>query len=126
MLTIAPSSRLDVQRGPDWLLVRVRNPELEDFDVSDLADRLWGLLQQHFTYRLVLDMNELPRFDRELIEQLSRLYRRIAEHDGVMRLCGLSSKSRRIWHACHLDAELPPYEDREAAVMGQSRPTQPR
>ncbi|MEN6405284.1 MAG: STAS domain-containing protein [Thermoguttaceae bacterium] len=126
MLTIAPDCGLDVQRGPDWLLVRVRNPELEDFDVSDLADRLWRLLQQHFTYRLVLDMNESPALSRELIEQLGRLYQRIAEHDGVMRLCGLSPKSRRIWHACHLDAQLPPYEDREAAVMGHSRPMQPR
>ena len=106
MLTIAPSFDLDVERGPDWLLVRVRNLDLTQSDAPPLAEHLWGLLQQHFTYRLVLEFDEVGVLDSRLIGQLIQLYRRIEEHDGVMRLCGLSPHNRQVLHTCRLDDRL--------------------
>ena len=127
MLAIAPGCELSVERGPDWLLVRVRNLDPMDSEASRLADQLWSLLEQHFTYRLVLELDEVKALSRPLIEQLIELYRRIEEHDGVMRLCGLSAKSRRVLHACRLDDRLPPYEDRKEAVMASPHwPAKPR
>ena len=82
-----------------------------------------ALLQQHFTYRLVLELDEVQVLNSDLIGQLMQLYRRIEEHDGVMRLCGLSPHNRQVLHACHLDDRLLPYEDRQEAVMG--RPHRP-
>ena len=127
MLAIAPGCDWDVQRGPDWLLVRVRNVDLLDPDAPDLTERLWSLLEQHFTYRLVLELDEETSLNRRLAAQLLKLYRRIEEHDGVLRLCGLSPCNRHFLHTCRLDARLPPYDDPESAVMARPHhPVQPR
>jgi anti-anti-sigma factor len=118
MPAIAAECELDVERGPGWLLVRVRNPDLAEVDGPPLADRLWRLLLQHFTYRLVLEMDAVEMLNSYLIGQLAELYRRIEEHDGVLRLCGLSPYNRQVLHSCRLDDRLPPYGDRQEAVMG--------
>src|SRR3990172_13439935 len=119
MLAVAPGCELDVERGPDWLLVRVRNLDLLESEAPALAEHLWSLLQQHFTYRLVLELDGVQMLNSYLIGQLIQLYRRIEEHDGVLRLCGLSPYNRQVLHACRLDDRLLPYGDREEAVMGR-------
>jgi anti-anti-sigma factor len=126
MLAIAPGCELDVERGPDWLLVRVANLDLAEPDVPPLAERVWRVLQQHFTYRLVLELDQVCLLTSRLIGQLVQLHRRIEEHGGVMRLCGLSSQNCDVLHTCRLDDRLTAYEDRRAAVMGRERPLQPR
>jgi len=126
MLTIDAGCELDVERGPDWLLVRVRNLDAAASDAPPLAEQLWRLLEQHFTYRLVLELDDVPVLSSYMIGQLTQLYRRIEAHDGVLRLCGLSPRSRQALHACHLDDRLLPYEDRQEAVMGCPHPARPR
>ena len=91
-----------------------------------LAERIWRLLQQHFTYRLVLELDQVRLLTSRLIAQLVQLHRRIEEHGGVMRLCGLSPQNCEVLHTCRLDDRLTPYQDRQAAIMGCERPRQPR
>jgi anti-anti-sigma factor len=122
MLAIAPGCEFDVERGPDWLLVRVRSFDVVESEVPPLAEHLWTLMQQHFTHRLVLELDDVQELNSDLIEQLIELYRRVEEHDGVMRLCGLSSHNRQLLHRCRLDEQLLPYESREEAVMGRLHP----
>ncbi len=124
MLAIAPGCEFDVQRGPDWIIVRIKSFDPAEPDSPLLMERIWSLLEQHFTYRVVLELDQVPLLSSALVEQLLLLYRRIQEHDGVLRLCGLSPYNRRVLHACRLDESLPPYRDRHEAVMG--RPRQPR
>ncbi|MBN1395745.1 MAG: STAS domain-containing protein [Pirellulales bacterium] len=124
MLAVATECDFEIQRGPDWLLVRLKNIEPSQTDSPPLTERLWALLEQHFTYRLVLELDEVPLLSSALVEQLFLLYHRIKEKDGVMRLCGLSPYNRRVLHACRLDERLHPYRDRQEAVLG--RPRQPR
>ena len=126
MLATAPGCELDVERGPDWLLVRVRRLDLTESDAPSFAERIWCLLEQHFTHRLVLELDQVRLLNSDLIGQLIQLYRRIAEHDGVMRLCGLSPYNREVLHKCRLDERLPPYEDRHEAVLASCYPLQPR
>jgi anti-anti-sigma factor len=126
MLATAPGCELDVERGPDWLLVRVRNLDPTDSETASLADHLWSLLEQHFTHRLVLELDEVDVLSSSLIGQFAELYRRIEEHDGVMRLCGLSANNRELLHACRLDERLPPYGNRKEAVMARLQWTKPR
>jgi anti-anti-sigma factor len=125
MLAIAPGGELDVERGPDWLMVRVRNVDLTESASPKLAERLWHLLQQHFIYRLVLELDEVRLLNSPLIGQLIQLYRRIKEHDGVLRLCGLSASNRQVLHTCRLDDRFLSYQDRQEALMG-CHPNQPR
>ena len=126
MLTVASGYTLDVERGPDWLLVRLRNLERTEPETPPLAEQLWALLEQHFTYRLVLEMDEVRLLNSYLIGQLMQLCRWIEEHDGVLRLCGLSPYNCQVLHTSRLDEQLLPYQDRREAVTGCSRPRQPR
>jgi anti-anti-sigma factor len=126
MIAIASGLELDVERGPDWLIVRIQSKEVGQEDVPPLAEQVWSLLERHFTHRLVLDLDRISVLNSYLIGQLIQLYRKIGEHDGVMRLCGLSAYNRRVLHTCRLDDRFRSYEDRQEAVMGFTRPSQPR
>jgi anti-anti-sigma factor len=126
MSTIAPGCELDVERGPGWLLVRVRNLDRAESDATPLADRLWSILEQHFTHRLVLELDDVGVLGSSLIGQLVELYRRIEEHDGMLRVCGLSPENHAALHVCRLDEHLHAYLDRHEAVMGSLSPGRPR
>jgi anti-anti-sigma factor len=90
-----------------------------------LADYLWSLLERHFTYRLVLDLSEVQALDRKLLSELLRLQRRVRQHGGLMRVCGLSPECQRVLQRHGLDGRLPCYCGLEDAVMG-SWPRNPR
>jgi anti-anti-sigma factor len=126
MLAIAPGWELVVERGPDWLIVTINGSNKDRDGSPPLADRIWSLMEQHLTHRLVLKLHEVPILTSHLIGQLIDLYRRIIEHDGVMRLCGLSSYNRRVLHTCRLDDRFPAYDDLHEAVLGSADPRKPR
>ena len=124
MLVTAEGCDLDIDRGPDWLFVRIRNFDADAPESSHLADRIWALLEKHLTYRLVLELDDIEVLPSLLIAQMERLHGRIREHDGVIRLSGLSAHSRKLLHRRHLEGRLPAYGDRIEALMGM--PGQPR
>jgi len=126
MLKINHGWELNVERGPDWLLVQVRPPRAGARRVPSLADVLWSLLEQHFTYRLVLELDQLKVLDDELLDQLAEVHDRVMAHGGLMRLCGLSPENRRILFDRRFDDRFVAYEDREEAVLGDSLPRHPR
>jgi anti-anti-sigma factor len=126
MLAVTPGWELDVERGPDWLLVKIKSLPWDASEPPPLANVLWELLERHFTYRLVLELDQVEMLNSSLIGQLVQLYRWIREHDGVMRLCGLSPYNLRVLRTCHLDERFLPYQDREEAIMGSGRPRQPK
>ena len=118
--------QLDVDRGPNWLFVKVRRPKEPTWDTPRLAERVWALLQEHFADRLILDLDEIGFVTSSFLGQLILLYKRIASHGGMMRLCGLSSQAQEVLHCCHLDQRFSCYPNREEAVMGSWHPRQPR
>ena len=111
---------LEVERGPDWLFVRMHPPQDADLE-PDLAGTVWDLLEKHFTYRVVLEMDDVEMLSSHMIGQLILLQKRIHQQGGVLRLCGLREQALESLHLCRLDGGLPNYRDREHAVMG-SRP----
>jgi anti-anti-sigma factor len=126
MLATAGSCELEVERGPDWLLIRVHDLVEDCFSPPLLAEQVWTLAQQHFTYRLVLELDRIKVLNSCLIGQLIQLDKRIHEHGGVLRLCRLSQYNRRVLRKCSLGDRFPAYENREDAVMGSSDPRLPR
>ncbi|MCL6503230.1 MAG: STAS domain-containing protein [Pirellulales bacterium] len=125
MLQVAGGWSLHVERGPDWLFVRVvGRPETPEADAS-LAELLWSLLQQHFTWRLVLECDQLGPLSSALVGQLVLLHKRIASNSGLMRLCGLSDMDYQVLSTMRLDGRFPRFRDRVEAVLGY-RPRQPR
>lgn len=135
MVQAVPSLIAEVKRGPDWLLVKLGASHLDE-DKSTLADCLSSLMDQHFTYRIVLDCSEIPLFDSTLIGQLLELEGRIRTHGGLLRLCELSAFSQAALRQCRLESRLPHFADCGQAIMGRHfsvaprsarvRPSQPR
>lgn len=127
MVQMAPGWKLEVDRGPDWLFVK---PTCSSYDPDSadppLAESVWSLLQQHFTYRLVLECEQLPHLHSPMVGQLAMLHKRISTQGGLMRLCGLSDSNQEVLHACRLDGRFPNFLDRSEAVQGNFRPRQPR
>jgi anti-anti-sigma factor len=109
---------VDVDRGPDWLFMRLRPGKQEP---EGVADKLWSLADRHFTYRLVLELHELDIIPSRLMGQLVMLQKRVLQRDGALRLCGLSDDCEQALHFCRLDQALPSYDCREDAVMGRRR-----
>jgi anti-anti-sigma factor len=126
MLATATGWELEIERGPGWLLVRVCNSEVFGDEMPSLAESLWSLLQQHFTYRLVLELDRIVLLNSYLIGQLIELYRRIREQEGVLRLCGLSAYNCRVLRTCRLEDRLPVFDSRREAVLGSALPRHPR
>ncbi len=106
---------VDVDRGPDWLFVKL-NPGKQE--PGDMADKLWSLANRHFIYRLVLEMDKVDQIPSRLMGQLITLQKRVLQRDGALRLCGLTAECAAALHFCRLDKALPNYECREDAVLG--------
>ncbi len=104
-----------VDRGPDWLFVRLRPDESQ---LDRVADRLWSLMNQQFVHRMVLEMDEVEFLPSRLIGQLIMLQKRVLQHEGALRLCGLSQQCADALHLCRLDQALPHFDCREDAVRG--------
>ena len=123
---IACDWELDVERGPNWLLVKVGAPLGNPLEMPPLVDTLRSLMEEHFTYQLVLELDEIDLLGSELIGELLALDKWIHTRQGVMRLCGLSPHNGEILRRCWLDSFFPAYRDRLEAVLGRHRPSQPR
>ena len=125
MYELAPGWEMDVERGPDCLVVRLGAPDVDLQEEVPLAEPLWNLLQQHFVCRLVLEMDQVPRLTSHLIGQLVLLHKRLHNEGGFLRLCGISEGARQSLAISRLSARFPDYRDRYEAVGG-FRPSQPR
>ena len=126
MLDLALGWELAVERGPDWLFVRISGADDDGSETPPLADRLWSLLQEHLTHRLVLELDQVDVLGSHLIGQLVLLDKWMSEHGGVLRLCGLSPHSRRVLKRRRLDGRFPAYGNRMEAVMCRAAVRAPR
>jgi hypothetical protein len=110
--------KLTVDRGPNWLFVKLRPKRRFAEDIPQIADQLWSIASRHFIYRLVLELEELDTMPTDMIEQLVLLQERISHCDGALRICGLSADCAESLRDCQLDAALPNYATRHDAVLG--------
>ena len=122
MQSTAAGVNLDVDRGPDWIFVRVNPPETTseqaDADAPQLAEAVWALLEQNFIYRCVLELDRIQLLRSYMVGQLIMLTKRIHSHGGVLRICGLSAANEEVLRCCQIADQLPNYRDRGDAVMG--------
>lgn len=110
--------KLSVDRGPNWLFVKLRPTRHFAADVAHVADELWSIASRHFIYRLVLELEELRQMPADLVDQLVILQERLIQCGGSLRICGLSANCAEKLCDNQLDAALPNYATRQAAVLG--------
>jgi anti-anti-sigma factor len=124
LLELAPEWTLDIDRGPDWLFIRLR-PSHGDMGEFPLAEMIWQKLEQCFCYRVVLELDDVTMLRSWIIGELVRLHKRVMTQGGMMRLSGLSSANEAVLRICRMNERFPAYRNRTDAVMGY-RPPQPR
>jgi hypothetical protein len=123
------SSRRDpfcVERGPSYLLVKLKNVAGQVSDQASLGEVIWSLLQRHFAYRLILDLEGASRLDEAAVAQLVALAQRILAHDGTIRLCGVSAYNRGVLARLGATSDLPLYADLSGAIFAERRSRLPR
>lgn len=106
---------MEVVRGPDWLIVRV---QIDSEDADQLADLIWDLVEKHFVYRLVLEMDDVEFMPSAMMGQLVMLQKRLLQHEGSLRLSGLRPECEQALHFCRLDHTLSHFDTRADAVHG--------
>ncbi len=124
LLELSSGWKTEVERGPDWLFVKLLNPPEEDAASATLAETLWDLMQQHLLRRVVLEVGERVMLRSSLVGEIVQLNSRIRESGGLLRLCGLSDRNQEALKVVRLDAQFPRYANREEALM--HRPMRPR
>jgi len=125
LLELAPQWAMDIDRGPDWLFIRLSPPRHGNTEEIDLAEMVWQKLEQCFCYRVVLELDDVGFLRSWMIGQLVRLHKRVTTHGGMLRLCGVSPEAEEVLRISRLSDRFPAYRNRTDAVMGY-RPAQPR
>ncbi|MCA9238085.1 MAG: STAS domain-containing protein [Planctomycetales bacterium] len=118
LATLSDDWAVDVDRGPDWLFVKL-HPGSQD--PGDVAEKLLSVADKHFVYRMVLEMDEVDFIPSRLIGQLVMLQKRVLQRHGMLRLCQLKDQCAEAIHMCRLDGALPNYGSREDAVLGRDQ-----
>jgi anti-sigma B factor antagonist len=125
LLEVAHEWSVEIDRGPDWMFLRLQPPRNGDTGEIPLAEMIWEKLEQSFCYRAVLELENVKFLRSWLVGELVRLHKRIAAHGGMLRLSGLSPANQDVLRICRLDDHFPAYRNRTDAVMGY-RPPKPR
>jgi anti-anti-sigma regulatory factor len=117
-LHVVDGLELAVDRGPNWLFVKLRTKSVKRKNVRHLADKLWSIASRHFIYRLVVELDELDELPAACTEELVNLQGRLVECGGALRICGLSPECEETLQSCHADTTLTNHASRAAAVLG--------
>ena len=125
MKSVTEGLDLDVDRGPNWLFVKLQPSRPAVPESPHVADEVWSISKRHFIYRLVLDLEQLESFPEGMMGQIALLQERLVRQGGALRLCGLSPACEAVVQQCQLDKALPNHPSREAAVLGEPGLSEP-
>lgn len=109
-----------VDQGPECLFVSIKDGCALNDDFQGLCEELWTILQRHLVKRLFLDLTNVDCLSSLLIGQLISLKIRLEKQDGMLCLCGLSTRNQHVLEIHNLQNRLPCYASRHDAVMGDA------
>jgi len=115
MLCVDQGYELDVVRGPGSLSVKVNKLRHDPENRPALGHDLWALMEQHFIYRMLLDLERVEVVDDYLVDELLHLSRSIHQHDGTLHICGLSERNQRILREGFHEEAVSCYQSSEEA-----------
>lgn len=126
IVDVAPGWKTELNRGPNWLFIKLFGPDGDRADATGMAETLAMLMRQEAVHRVVLELEDLVTMPAEFIGELVELYRTLGPQGGVLRLAGVSNQHQDLLRSGHVDHLFPQYRNREHAVMGSFRPGKPR
>ncbi|TWT31019.1 hypothetical protein KOR34_43930 [Posidoniimonas corsicana] len=118
--TLAPSllgQHCRIDRGPNWLFVRLPKTSAGS-PTEHLVDEMWEICSRHFTYRLVVELDDLQAMPEQLASQLDELRSKLTAQGGALRLCGANTKCEQTLSGSHFALPLKNHANRTAAVQG--------
>jgi anti-anti-sigma factor len=118
LLELTRDWTFDIDRGPDWLFIRLRPPGSGDTGEIALAEMIWQKLEQCFCHRVVLELDNVTFLRSWMVGELVRLHKRVTLSGGMVRLCGISEASQDVLRISRLADRFPAYRNRTDAVMG--------
>lgn len=121
MVLVARPWTLDVERGPNLLIIKVKGDDAPEDEMAELAESVWSVLDAHHIYRVVLDCAQLPPLSVSLIVQFEQLHKRVLAHEGMLRLCALSKANKKALRASGFDKHFTTYDCCEEAVADARR-----
>src|SRR5213075_628074 len=112
LLELAPEWSMDIDRGPDWLFIRLQPPNNQNAahggrGEAPLAEMVWKKLEQCFCYRVVLELDNIEHLRSWMIGELVRLHKRVTTHGGMLRLCGVSREAETVLQISRLSDRFP-------------------
>ncbi len=118
MLDVTTGWSIELDRGPDCLMIRLE-PEVDGCpDATGLAAVLDELLRLQFAHRIVIDLRKVPHVSHTLVDELRQLYRLVSARGGLMRVFGVNATSASKLDELHVAAYLPTYATLEDAMHG--------
>lgn len=112
---------LHIERGPNWLFIRLPHCPDPLGPVGVLAQSIVDALDQHMVNRLVLELGGVECSCERLTAELQRVDAWLQRRDGVLRICGVPTRYIRQLQRTHFTDRFPLYQDREEAVWGEMR-----
>lgn len=109
---------MEWDRGPDWLFVKLRGSAKTECVTAEVANSVLKSLDQQFTHRVVVEMDEILQLRPGLVNELKRLHQMIKSTGGMMRLAGVSNANQEVLRRNRLEKYFPQYPSRTDAVMG--------
>lgn len=126
IVDLAPGWKTELDRGPNWLFVKLYGPDGDRADATGMAEALDMLMKQELVDRIVLELDDLATMPTEFIHELVELHQLLDQQEGILRLSGVSDEHQDILRENRVGHWFPQYRDREQAVMGNFRPGKPR
>jgi MFS superfamily sulfate permease-like transporter len=108
-----------VERGPDWLFLRVERDAAKPGG-EPLADHLLGMIRMNHAHRVVLELDRVRSIDDTLINAIAAVGSQVRDDGGLVRVCGLSDGDLRRLRSSDRAGDLPHFESRAAAVGPRS------
>jgi MFS superfamily sulfate permease-like transporter len=119
----APQWGVAVERGPDWLFLRLEAPaDSRPADGDRLADRICDMIRESHAHRVVLELDRVQSIDDDLIDAISAVGSRVRDDGGLIRVCGLSQPNLQRLRTSVQESGLPHFDSRLAAVGGRGGP----
>ena len=116
MLEATTGWSIDLDRGPNCLLIHLRPEGGQCPDSAGLSAALNELLQIEFANRIVVDLRYVPCVSEQLLDELVQLLESVTKIGGLMRVCGLSAANLNARGGAQSSGPLPVYDTPEDAL----------
>jgi hypothetical protein len=108
-----------VERGPDWLFVKMAGQATGAAD--DLTASVWETIREHGASRVILELDRVETVDEALGGVIGELGTRVRDAGGLIRICGLSQPGLSRLRQVAAAASVPHFGSRSDAVGGRGQ-----